>query len=37
MTKHAEDVHVPVMFTAYTEGTNSNKEFAKQTYENDIE
>jgi hypothetical protein len=33
MTKRDDHVHVAVMFTAYTEDTNPNKEFAELTYE----
>jgi hypothetical protein len=37
MTKYDDIVHVPVMFTEYTEDTNPNNEFAELTYENTIE
>jgi hypothetical protein len=37
MTKQGSNVHVPVMFTEYTEETNPNNEFAKQKYENTVE
>jgi len=30
MTKHDGHVHVPVMFTEYTEDTNTNNEFAER-------
>jgi hypothetical protein len=37
MTKHDDHVHVPVMFTEYTEDTNPNNEFAELMHENTIE
>jgi hypothetical protein len=37
MTKQEGNVHVPVMFTEYTEDTNPNNEFAELTYENTVE
>ena len=37
MTKHDDHVHVPVMFTEYTENTNPNNEFAELTFERTIE
>jgi hypothetical protein len=37
MTKEVGNVHVPVMFTEYTEGTNPNNEFAERTYDNTVE
>jgi hypothetical protein len=36
MTKHGNNVHVPVMLIEYTEDTNPNNEFAMLMYENTI-